>query len=172
MMTPEFDPYDVLGVKPGATLKQVRAAYLAKVSRYHPDKHRGNPLEELASEKLRAINRAYEMLSNGMRARDASRGGEGSGDDAVRRSRTGAVRSAKGPPDVMARLAGTAGMALGALFLLRFGMGLIREVWLLVRAAAVGILWLVGVSPIFLIALVLGLAMLTGYWLKVRHRER
>jgi hypothetical protein len=171
MTTPEFDPYEVLDVRPGATLKQVRSAYLAKVARYHPDKHRGNPLEELASEKLRAINRAYEMLSNGGGGRRAG-GGSGWDDDAVRRNSTSAARPRQAAPDLVPRLARTFGMAIGAIFLLRFGTVLIREAWLLVRAVAVGLVWLVEVSPIFLIALLVGLAMLTGYWLKARHRER
>lgn len=33
------------------------------VSRYHPDRHQGNDLEELAKEKLIEVNEAYEVLS-------------------------------------------------------------------------------------------------------------
>jgi glycerol-3-phosphate acyltransferase PlsY len=34
------------------------------VAKYHPDRYQGNPLEDLASEKLVSINRAYEILSD------------------------------------------------------------------------------------------------------------
>jgi preprotein translocase subunit Sec63 len=34
------------------------------VAKYHPDRYQGNPLEDLANERLVAINRAYEILSD------------------------------------------------------------------------------------------------------------
>jgi len=34
------------------------------VKKYHPDQHRGNPLANLAQEKLKEINEAYEYLMN------------------------------------------------------------------------------------------------------------
>src|SRR5436309_15949969 len=63
-MAASFDPFEVLGVSQDATLQQIRAAYRDQVPRYHPDKHRGNPLEELARAKLVEINRAWEILSD------------------------------------------------------------------------------------------------------------
>lgn len=57
------DPYAILGVSRSATQQEIRAAYHALVKRYHPDKHRGNPLESLASEKLAEVNHAYAQLS-------------------------------------------------------------------------------------------------------------
>jgi hypothetical protein len=66
----EPDPREVLGVSASATRAQIRTAYLELVARYHPDKHRGNPLEPLAAEKLRQINRAYEQLSGPSDPRD------------------------------------------------------------------------------------------------------
>src|SRR5215471_15955849 len=62
-MAASFDPFEILGVRPDATPEQIRAAYRELALRYHPDKHRGNPLEELAAAKLVEINRAYEMLT-------------------------------------------------------------------------------------------------------------
>jgi hypothetical protein len=59
-----FDPYAVLGVARNATSDEVKAAYRELVAKYHPDHHQGNPLGELASEKLAEINRAYEILSD------------------------------------------------------------------------------------------------------------
>lgn len=58
-----MNPYKVLGVSENATQEEIRAAYLALVKKYHPDKYTDNPLKELAGEKLKEINQAYEMLT-------------------------------------------------------------------------------------------------------------
>ncbi len=58
-----MNPYKVLGVSENATQEEIRAAYLELVKKYHPDKYADNPLKELAGEKLKEINQAYEMLS-------------------------------------------------------------------------------------------------------------
>jgi hypothetical protein len=70
MGTPEAqDPYSVLGVPRTATAAEIRAAYHALVAKYHPDRHQGNPLASLASEKMIELNRAYEALSDPARQR-------------------------------------------------------------------------------------------------------
>ena len=69
-----MNPYEVLGVKEGASDEEIRKAYLALVKKYHPDQFRDNPLSELAAEKLKEVNEAYEML----RKRGSS-GGSSSG---------------------------------------------------------------------------------------------
>jgi curved DNA-binding protein CbpA len=73
----EPDPYLVLGVARTATAAEIRAAYRSLGARYHPDRHQGNPLEELASAKMAEINRAYEILSDPERraAYDGAGGG-------------------------------------------------------------------------------------------------
>jgi molecular chaperone DnaJ len=58
-----MNPYKVLGVSENASQEEIRAAYLALVKKYHPDKYADNPLKELAGEKLKEINKAYEMLT-------------------------------------------------------------------------------------------------------------
>jgi curved DNA-binding protein CbpA len=58
------DPYAVLGVDRSASAAEIRAAYLALVARYHPDRHQGNPLEDLAGQRMAEINQAYELLSD------------------------------------------------------------------------------------------------------------
>lgn len=58
-----MNPYKVLGVSETATPEEIRAAYLSLVKKYHPDKYTDNPLKELAGEKLKEINQAYEMLT-------------------------------------------------------------------------------------------------------------
>lgn len=45
-----------------ASMKEIKKAYRALAARYHPDKHRGNDLEDLAREKLAQLNEAYETL--------------------------------------------------------------------------------------------------------------
>ncbi|MCL2695620.1 MAG: J domain-containing protein [Clostridiales bacterium] len=57
-----MNPYQVLGIKEGASQEEIRRAYLALVKKYHPDKYADNPLRELAGEKLKEVNAAYEML--------------------------------------------------------------------------------------------------------------
>jgi len=63
----EPDPYDVLGVSPDATPKQIRAAWRAMVRASHPDRliARGLPPEaiKLAENRLIAVNRAWERLN-------------------------------------------------------------------------------------------------------------
>ena len=56
------DPYEVLGLKPTATDEEIKAAYHELVKKYHPDKYQDNPLAELAGEKLREVNEAYDAL--------------------------------------------------------------------------------------------------------------
>ncbi len=58
-----MNPYKVLGVSENATQEEIRSAYLELVKKYHPDKYADNPLKELAGEKLKEINQAYEMLT-------------------------------------------------------------------------------------------------------------
>ncbi|MBR3786624.1 MAG: J domain-containing protein [Firmicutes bacterium] len=65
------NPYEVLGVKPGASEEEIRAAYRELVKKYHPDKYVDNPLSDLAEEKMQEINEAYDMLMK------QSRGGYG-----------------------------------------------------------------------------------------------
>ncbi len=60
-----MNPYEVLGVREGASKEEIRKAYLELVKKYHPDKYRNNPLAELAEEKLKEINEAYQALCGG-----------------------------------------------------------------------------------------------------------
>jgi hypothetical protein len=58
------DPYIILGVERHATEEEIRAAYRRAVAQYHPDKvsHLGQELQELAHQKLIAIQQAYDEL--------------------------------------------------------------------------------------------------------------
>lgn len=57
-----MDPYEVLGVRQGASEEEIKAAYKELVKKYHPDKYQNNPLADLAEEKLQEVNEAYDML--------------------------------------------------------------------------------------------------------------
>ncbi len=59
------DPYEVLGISRGADPETVKKAYRELVQKYHPDKYAGNPLEDLAQEKMKEINEAYDTIMKG-----------------------------------------------------------------------------------------------------------
>ncbi len=61
------NPYKVLGVSPTATDDEIKQAYRALARKYHPDKYRDSDLAELAGEKMKEINAAYEEIQK-MRA--------------------------------------------------------------------------------------------------------
>ena len=76
-----MNPYEVLGVPENATEQQIRDAYRKLVKQYHPDQYQDNPLKELATEKLKEVNEAYEILSKkgGGNSGNYSTGGTGWG---------------------------------------------------------------------------------------------
>lgn len=59
-----FDPYEVLGLKPGATQEEIASAYRREAAKYHPDKvnHLGEELQQAAHRRMLAIQRAYQQL--------------------------------------------------------------------------------------------------------------
>ncbi len=59
-----MNPYEVLGVSEDADDETVKKAYRELVKKYHPDKYINNPLADLASEKMKEINQAYDMIIN------------------------------------------------------------------------------------------------------------
>jgi DnaJ-domain-containing protein 1 len=54
----------VLGVAPGTPLTEVKRAYLALITQYHPDKvaQLGPKLQALAAEETRRLNQAWSEL--------------------------------------------------------------------------------------------------------------
>lgn len=56
------NPYEVLGIREGASVEEIKRAYKELVRKYHPDQYQNNPLSDLAEEKLKEINEAYDYL--------------------------------------------------------------------------------------------------------------
>ena len=69
------DPYAVLGINKNATDQEVKDAYRAMARKYHPDNYTDNPLSDLADEKMKEINEAYDEIMNSRRTKKSS-GGE------------------------------------------------------------------------------------------------
>lgn len=143
--------YDVLGVARTASRAEIREAWRRLVAQYHPDRHGGNPLEELAHERVSELNAAWEELS-----------------DPERRARYDAALAGEPPParpptrdgGFVRRVVRLAAWLLVVLLLLRIGPLLARGV---IRLFA-------GTTPLSGVAfLAVAVALLVFWW---RRRRR
>lgn len=73
------DPYEVLGVSPNASDDEVKRAYRELARKYHPDNYQNNPLADLAEEKMKEVNEAYEAITKARGSGNGTSGGYQSG---------------------------------------------------------------------------------------------
>ena len=66
------DPYTVLGVSSGASDDEVKKAYRNLSRKYHPDANINNPNKELAEERFKEVQKAYDDI---MKMRQQGTGG-------------------------------------------------------------------------------------------------
>ncbi len=66
-----MDPYKVLGINENATDEEVKKAYRNLAKKYHPDNYANSPLADVAQEKMKEINEAYDKIQE-MRKKGAS----------------------------------------------------------------------------------------------------
>ena len=67
------DPYSVLGVSKNATDEEIKNAYRELARKYHPDNYSDNPLSDLADEKMKEINEAYDEIMEMRKNRGAKK---------------------------------------------------------------------------------------------------
>lgn len=74
------DPYQVLGISRNASDEEVKSAYRALARKYHPDNYSAdNPLADLATEKMKEINEAYDTIQKMRSARSSGSNNGGNG---------------------------------------------------------------------------------------------
>lgn len=56
------NPYDVLGVPSTASDDEIKKAYRDLTRRFHPDANVNNPLADLAEEKFKEVQEAYDVI--------------------------------------------------------------------------------------------------------------
>ena len=62
MADPYKDPYQILGVSRDASDEEIKKAYRELVKKYHPDNYANTPMADLAEEKMKEINQAYNQI--------------------------------------------------------------------------------------------------------------
>lgn len=72
------DPYSILEISKNATNDEVKKAYRDMSRKYHPDSYAGNPLSELAEEKFKEVQEAYNQIMQERESGYSSGGTSGS----------------------------------------------------------------------------------------------
>ena len=92
------NPYDVLGVPQSASDDEVKKAYRDLTRKYHPDANVNNPLADLAEEKFKEVQEAYDLI---MKEREHGGSGYGYGSGyGTNGDGYGGYRSSGGSQDV------------------------------------------------------------------------
>ena len=70
------NPYEVLGVSPDASDEEIKKAYRELAKKYHPDNYANSPLADVAEQKMKEVNEAYDEI-NRMRQKGKGTGSTG-----------------------------------------------------------------------------------------------
>lgn len=57
-----LNPYEVLGIAPGASDEEIKRAYRSLSRKYHPDANVNNPNKAQAEEKFKQVQQAYDQI--------------------------------------------------------------------------------------------------------------
>ena len=57
------NPYEVLGVSENASDEEIKAAYRKLAKKYHPDNYADSPLADVAEQKMKEINEAFDTIN-------------------------------------------------------------------------------------------------------------
>lgn len=56
------DPYRILGVSPNASEEEIKNAYRALARKYQSENYAGNPLGDIAAQKMKELDEAYDAV--------------------------------------------------------------------------------------------------------------
>ena len=90
------NPYDVLGVPQNASDDEIKRAYRDLTRKYHPDANVNNPLADLAEEKFKEVQEAYDEI---MKQRSQGGGGYSYGGGSYGSGNSSGGGSYNGPQD-------------------------------------------------------------------------
>ncbi len=78
------DPYEVLGIRSDATDEEVKKAYREQAKKFHPDNYANTEFSDIAGEKMKEINEAYDEILRRRAGSSSSQHSAGSSSDLAR----------------------------------------------------------------------------------------